>query len=597
MSGGEQVEVLSSTGGVRIERIVSRGHASPPDFWYDQDEHEWVTLLTGAARLRLEDPQETVHLTAGDHLLIRAHRRHRVEWTDPAAETVWLAAFYGAERDGPGAAEPETEASRRPGALGAPGPARLGGGRLHYHLIGIAGTAMGSLAGLLRQKGHRVTGSDHGVYPPMSDLLDRLGIEYARDFSPANLEPTPDVVVVGNAISRGNVELEAVLEQRLHYTSGAATIKEEFLRGRHVLAVAGTHGKTTTTSLLAWLLEAAGLEPSFLVGGVAENFGASFRLTDSDYFVIEADEYDTAYFDKGPKMWHYLPWTAVVTNVEFDHADIYRDDAQYRFAFARFINLIPRTGRLIIGWETAAARELSGKSLAPVESYDIGGASDAGEPYWRAENLRFGADGTSFELVERGVSRGTIETPLSGAFNVRNTLAAIAAARAVGAEWDRIREGLSTFLSVRRRMEVRGEVGGVTVIDDFAHHPTAVRETLAAVRQRFGDRRVVAIFEPRSYTAQRREFQEPYREALGAADRVVLAGLFHPERYDKGTGMDPAELAASIRKDGVEADYIPEVDRIVETVTRDARPGDVLLVMSNGGFGGIHEKLLAALGK
>jgi UDP-N-acetylmuramate: L-alanyl-gamma-D-glutamyl-meso-diaminopimelate ligase len=433
----------------------------------------------------------------------------------------------------------------------------------------------------------------------MSELLDRLGIEYAHDFTADNLEPPPDVVVVGNAISRGNPELEAVLERRLRYTSGAATIKEELLRGKHVLAVAGTHGKTTTTSLLAWLLEAAGLRPSFLVGGVAENFGTSFRLTDSEHFVIEADEYDTAYFDKGPKMWHYLPWTAVVTNVEFDHADIYRDEAQYRFAFARFVNLIPRTGRLIVGWETAAAREVVGslKLFAPVESYDIGAAAEGAEPHWRAEGMRFGSRGTSFELFERGTSRGTFETPLSGAFNVRNTLAAIAAARAVGAEWERIREGLGTFRSVRRRMEVRGEVAGVTVIDDFAHHPTAVRETLAAVRQRFGDRRVVAIFEPRSYTAQRREFQEPYRAALAAADRVVLAGLFHPERYDEGTGMDPAELAASIRADGVEADYIPEVDRIVESVTRAARPGDVLLVMSNGGFGGIHEKLLAALGR
>jgi UDP-N-acetylmuramate: L-alanyl-gamma-D-glutamyl-meso-diaminopimelate ligase len=283
-----------------------------------------------------------------------------------------------------------------------------------------------------------------------------------------------------------------------------------------------------------------------------------------------------------------------VTNVEFDHADIYRDEAQYHFAFARFINLVPRTGRLIVGWETEAARALSAKSLAPVESYDIGGAS-GGNARWRAEKVRFGAEGTSFDVLFDGERLGAVETPLSGTFNVRNVLAAIAAARAVGADWEKIREGLQSFRSVRRRMEVRGEVNGVTVIDDFAHHPTAVRETLVAVRQRYGGRRVVAIFEPRSYTAQRREFQEPYREALRAADQVVLAGLFHPERYDKQTGMDPVELIASIRADGVTADYIPEVDRIVEKVSADARPGDVVLVMSNGGFGGIHEKLLAAL--
>jgi UDP-N-acetylmuramate: L-alanyl-gamma-D-glutamyl-meso-diaminopimelate ligase len=233
---------------------------------------------------------------------------------------------------------------------------------MHYHLIGIAGTAMASLAGLLREQGHRVTGSDEGVYPPMSTMLDQLGIAYARRFDPANLEPAPDVVVVGNAISRGNEELEAVLERRLVYTSAAATLKEEFLRGRHVLAVAGTHGKTTTASILAWLLESAGLRPSFLIGGVAENFGTSFRLTDAEHFVVEADEYDTAYFDKGPKMWHYLPWTAVVTNVEFDHADIFRDDVAYRFAFERFVNLIPRTGTLVLGWEGEVERALARRS-------------------------------------------------------------------------------------------------------------------------------------------------------------------------------------------------------------------------------------------
>jgi UDP-N-acetylmuramate: L-alanyl-gamma-D-glutamyl-meso-diaminopimelate ligase len=468
---------------------------------------------------------------------------------------------------------------------------------MHYHLIGIAGTAMGSLAGLLRAKGHRVTGSDKGVYPPMSTMLDGLGIEYARDFDPKNLEPAPDVVVVGNAISRGNVELEAVLDRGLRHTSGAATIKDELLWGRHVLAVAGTHGKTSTTSILAWLLEAAGLEPSFLIGGVAENFGASFRLTGSKYFVIEADEYDTAYFDKGPKMWHYLPRTAVVTNVEFDHADIYRDEAAYRFAFERFVNLVPKTGTLVVGWETPIARELAKKSLAPVESAGIEGVDAGGHPRWRAERIEYGPAGTAFDVVHGEERMGRVETPLSGAFNVRNCLAALAAARAVGADWGRLVHGLTTFESVRRRMEVSGEVRGVTVIDDFAHHPTAVRETIEATRQRFSGRRIVAIFEPRSYTAQRRESQEPYREALQRADRVVLAGLFRPERYDAKTGMDPAELAAALTADGVPTDYIPDVEKIVATVAPDAKSGDILLVMSNGGFGGIHGKLLEALGK
>ena len=468
---------------------------------------------------------------------------------------------------------------------------------MRYHLIGIAGTAMGSLAGLLRAKGYEVTGSDQGVYPPMSTQLDELGIRYAKTFDPANLEPAPDMIVVGNAISRGNPELEAVLNRRLPYTSAAHTIKEEFLRGRHVLAVAGTHGKTTTTSILSWLLESAGLNPSFLIGGVAENFGVSFRLTDSEYFVIEADEYDTAYFDKGPKMWHYLPHTAVVTNVEFDHADIYRDETAYRFAFARFVNLIPRTGTLVVGWETQIARELSAKSLAPVESVGVEAPDAQGNPCWRADRIEYGPRGTSFDVVHDGKPRGRVETPLVGAFNVRNCLAALAAGTAAGADWSGLVEGLRTFESVRRRMEVKGEVRGVTVIDDFAHHPTAVRETIAATRQRFGGRRLIAIFEPRSYTAQLRRFQEPYREALANADRVVLAGLFHPERYDADTGMDPDALADSLRKGGTPTDHIPEVDRIVATIAPEAEAGDVILVMSNGGFGGIHEKLLAALAR
>jgi len=468
---------------------------------------------------------------------------------------------------------------------------------MHYHLIGIAGTAMGSLAGLLRQAGHRVTGSDEGVYPPMSTMLDALGIDYAHAFDPANLDPAPDIIVVGNAISRGNPELEAVLERRLYYTSAAHTIKEEFLRGRRVLAVAGTHGKTTTTSILAWLLESAGLEPSFLIGGVAENFGTSFRLTGSDLFVIEADEYDTAYFDKGPKMWHYLPHTAVVGNLEFDHADIFRDEIAYRFAFERFVNLIPRNGTLVAGWDSETVRALAARSPAPVEGFGIEQAEDS-QPAWRGNGIEYGAEGTLFNLYHGDDCMGDFETPLAGAFNVQNCLAAIAAARSVGADWDGIRTGLKTFRSVRRRMELRGEVRGVTVIDDFAHHPTAVAGTIQAARQRFGaDRRVVAVFEPRSYTAQRRESQDDYRRALQGANRVIIAGLFHPERYDGATGMDPDELAAQLRADAVDARYIPNVDEIVRTLVPELDAGDLVLIMSNGGFGGIHGKLLDALAR
>ena len=478
---------------------------------------------------------------------------------------------------------------------------------MHYHLIGIAGTAMASLAGLLRAKGHRVTGSDQGVYPPMSLMLDDLGIEYAARYDPGNLAAAPDVVVVGNAISRGNPELEEVLDRRLRHTSAAAVIKSEFLEGRHVLAVAGTHGKTTTASLVAWLLEAAELAPSFLIGGIAENFGISFRLTDSEFFVIEADEYDTAYFDKGPKMWHYLPWTAVVNNVEFDHADIFRDDISYRFAFERFINLVPRAGTLVAGWDSPVLRGMLGISRAPVQSFGIGDSGremapeamaggEPSHPRWRAERISYGEACTRFAVRRDGEVLGEVEMQLAGDFNVLNALAAMAAAAAAGAQWDAIREGLHTFRGVRRRMEVRGEAGGVTVVDDFAHHPTAVAATLGAARQRFPGRRLIAVFEPRSYTAQRREFQEAYGAALALADHAIVAGLFRPERYDEAIRLDPVQLIASLRGRGVDADYEPKVDGIVRRIVRGARPGDVVLIMSNGGFGGIHEQLLAGLG-
>jgi len=481
---------------------------------------------------------------------------------------------------------------------------------------------MASLAGLLRAAGHQVTGSDQEVYPPMSTQLQEMGIRYAEGYSAANLDPVLDVVVVGNAISRGNPELGAVLQSRLRYTSAAATIKEEFLRGRRSIAVAGTHGKTTTTSILAWVLEAAGMNPSFLIGGIAENFGASYRLTDSDLFVIEADEYDTAYFDKGPKMWHYLPEIAIVNNLEFDHADIYRDEEAYVWAFARFVNLIPGNGRLIAGWDAPLVRELASRSWAPVEGFaygsdenaapaaavtarreDVTGASSTltrpplgAQPRWTADQVEFGTESTRFRVMHEGTEWGRVETPLAGAFNIRNCLAVIAAAVAAGADPERVREGLRTFRSVKRRMEVRGEVRGVTVIDDFAHHPTAVRETIEAARQRFAGRPIVAVFEPRSYTAQRKEFEEPYIQAFEGASRVVLAGLFHPERYSGGTAMDPHRVIAALREAGKVADYIPDVDDIVHRLLAAVQGNEVILVMSNGGFGGIHGKLLAGLG-
>jgi len=361
--------------------------------------------------------------------------------------------------------------------------------------------------------------------------------------------------------------------------------------------VAGTHGKTTTTSLLAWILESAGLNPGFLIGGVAENFGTSFRLTDSEWFVIEADEYDTAYFDKGPKMWHYLPYVGVVNNIEFDHADIYRDEEAYRFAFSRFVNLVPRSGTLVAGWDSPIMRELAKASPAPIEAFAYGGdPADAGaHPLWTARDVSFGPEGTCFTALRAREPWGEVVTPLTGAFNVRNCLAVIATAEFIGADRAGVLEGLRTFRSVKRRMELRGEARGVTVIDDFAHHPTAVRETIDAVRQRYVGRPIVAVFEPRSYTAQRKEFQTAYAQAFAGADQVVLAGLFHPERYTAETAMNPHELVDGWRAEGKEAWFIPDPDEIVRHLAPRLTSGEVVLVMSNGGFGGIHDKLLKAL--
>jgi UDP-N-acetylmuramate: L-alanyl-gamma-D-glutamyl-meso-diaminopimelate ligase len=458
---------------------------------------------------------------------------------------------------------------------------------------------MASLAGLLKAAGHKVTGSDANVYPPMSTGLQEMGISYNEGYRPENLSPKPDIVVVGNVISRGNPELEEMLIRKLRYTSAAATIKEEFIWGHHSLAVAGTHGKTTTASLLAWVLETAGLNPSFLIGGIAENFGSSFRLTDSKYFVIESDEYDTAYFDKGPKMWHYLPDTAIVNNIEFDHADIYRDEEAYKFAFARFINLVPKNGVVVAGWDSPIVRELTPKSPAPVESFGYGDdsiATPGGQVHWHARDVEFSERGTRFRAFRSEDEWGKIETPLAGAFNVRNVLAVIAAAESVQADRDGVRQGLKTFASVKRRMEVRGEERGVTVIDDFAHHPTAIRETIDAVRQKYKGRRIVAVYEPRSYTAQRREFQDEYARAFFGADEIVIASLYRPDRYTKETALDLGQLVQDLGTSGKSAKELKDADAIVRDLSPRLREKDVVLIMSNGGFGGIHQKLLDALG-
>lgn len=466
---------------------------------------------------------------------------------------------------------------------------------MHYHLIGICGTAMASLAGMLQARGHKVTGSDQNVYPPMSTQLQELGIEVITGYKAENADIGADCTVVGNAISRGNAELEEVLNRKLIYRSQAEIVKEEFIRGRRSLVVAGTHGKTTTTSIAAWVTETGGLDPSFLVGGIVQNFGASFRVTDSNFFVIEGDEYDTAYFDKKPKFMHYLPEIAIVNNVEFDHADIYRDLTEIKFQFSRLMNLVPSNGRLIVGIDSPVAREvleeMSGKLHTQIETF--GTLDDA---KWQARYIDFSGDVTRFTVFKDSHSWGEFETHLIGEFNVKNCLAVIIAADAWGISKEKIQEAFDTFESVKRRMEVRGIEKGVTVIDDFAHHPTAVEETLKALRQKYHDKRLIAVFEPRSWSSRLAVFQEPYTKAFNYADYVIIAGVYNTSKASElGKVLDVQELVKDIELQGKPAFSFPDADAIVEHLAPELKEGDVVAIMSNGGFGGIHEKILNVL--
>jgi len=466
---------------------------------------------------------------------------------------------------------------------------------MHYHLIGICGTAMASLAGMLQTRGHKITGSDQNVYPPMSTQLESLGIKILNGYKAENANIGADCVIVGNAISRGNPELEEVLNRKLLYRSQAEIVKEEFIRGKRSLVVAGTHGKTTTTSIAAWMCEVGGLDPGFLVGGIVQNFDASFRVTSGDYFVIEGDEYDTAYFDKKPKFMHYLPEIAIVNNIEFDHADIYRDLQEIKFQFSRLMNLVPGNGRLIAGIDSPVVREvlseMDGKLFTTVETF---GLSD--DAKWQARYIDFGGDVTRFTVFKDGSSWGEFETHLIGEFNVRNCLAVMIAADAWGISKEKIQESLDTFKSVKRRVEVRGVVRGVTVIDDFAHHPTAVEETLKALRMKYDGKRLIAVFEPRTWSSRLAVFQEPYSKAFSYADYVIIAGVYNTAKASElGKVLDVDELVADIALQGKPAMSFPDADSIVEHLTPELRENDVVAIMSNGGFGGIHEKLLNVL--
>jgi UDP-N-acetylmuramate: L-alanyl-gamma-D-glutamyl-meso-diaminopimelate ligase len=466
----------------------------------------------------------------------------------------------------------------------------------HIHLIGICGTAMASLAGMLQMRGHRVTGSDAAAYPPMSDLLESLGIALHQPYAEANLSPRPDLVIVGNAISRGNVELEHVLDTRIPFTSMAAVLHDEFLPGRESLVVAGTHGKTTTTSMLAWIYEVASrtrleLAPSFLIGGVAENFGTSFMVrAETRPFILEGDEYDTAFFDKGPKFLHYFPDAAILTHVEFDHADIYPDLAAVKTAFKRLVNLVPRRGRVVAFDGSENVSECVAKAFCVVERYGFGL-----ESHWRIAEIQHEGSGSRWTLLRGGEAFAELRLPMAGEHNALNATAAAALAAGQGVPVAAIVEALATFRSVKRRLEVRAEVGGVTVIDDFAHHPTAIRETLRALRTSYPGRRLWAVLEPRSNTLRRNVFEKALVASLALADRSVLAAVFKSEAVPAGERLHPENVVAALRARGFDSAVYADANAIVAAIVPELRAGDVVAIMSNGGFGGIYEKLPKAL--
>jgi UDP-N-acetylmuramate: L-alanyl-gamma-D-glutamyl-meso-diaminopimelate ligase len=451
----------------------------------------------------------------------------------------------------------------------------------HVHILGIAGTFMGGLAAIAKAAGFRVTGADLNVYPPMSTQLEALGIQFVQGYGAEQLDLRPDIVVVGNALSRGSQVVEAMLDRGMAYASGPQWLSEHVLKDKHVIAVAGTHGKTTTTAMLTWILEEAGLAPGFLIGGVPSNFNSTARLGGGRFFVIEADEYDTAFFDKRAKFVHYRPRTAILNNLEYDHADIYPDVASIRRAFNQLLRTVPAAGRLIVNGEDAELATTLGMGCwTPRETFALAKADAA----WSAR-IAPGSAAGKFEVLYLGKSVAEVSWPLLGEHNVMNALAAIGAARHVGVAPERAAQALGAFSGVKRRMEIRGVVGDVTVYDDFAHHPTAIETTLRGLRARVGGARIIAVLEPRSNTMKLGVHREQLAPALQLADRTWIL-----DSPDLGWELPPAVAAL-----GARASFATSVDALVKGVAEDSRPGDQVLVMSNGGFGGLHDKLLAAL--
>jgi UDP-N-acetylmuramate: L-alanyl-gamma-D-glutamyl-meso-diaminopimelate ligase len=453
------------------------------------------------------------------------------------------------------------------------------------HFLGICGTAMGAVAAAVRDLGYIVTGSDDNVYPPMSTFLQSKGIEISRGYLPEHTPEGIDLVVVGNAICRGNPELESILDKKFFYRSLPETLKEFFLRGRTNIVITGTHGKTTTTALVTWLFRRAGLDPSFLIGGIANDLRQGAAFTGSEYFVIEGDEYDTAFFDKRSKFLHYLPETVVINNIEFDHADIFSDLEEIKLSFRRLVNIVPSKGRIFVNGDDRNCLEVVSNSRARVSSVGFEECHTH-----RITEVCYSSSGSAFVL-----GGNSFEIPLIGEFNVRNAAMALSVALAHGLPLDAVRDGLASFTGVARRQELRGEVNGIKIIDDFGHHPTAIRETLFALRHRYPGHKIWAIFEPRSNTTRRAIFQNALPQALKCADSVILAGVAHSDQLPPQDRLDPERVVQSIQESGIPAFYEPHVDDILHRVKPLAKPGDIIVVFSNGGFEGIHGRLLTEL--
>lgn len=460
----------------------------------------------------------------------------------------------------------------------------------HIHLLGICGTGMGALAGMLQSAGYRVTGSDEHVYPPMSDYLAGLGIPVMSGYRPENLAERPDLVVVGNVIRATNPEAEAVAAAGIPYLSFPQALSRYFIDGKSSLVVCGTHGKTTTSSLLATLLQHAGREPSFMIGGIVQAFGRNFNLGSGPYFVAEGDEYDTAFFDKGPKFLHYQPKVCILTSVEFDHADIYADFDAVKAAFRKLVGILPPDGCLVAYFDDPTVAEIAAEASCPVVGYGEAAGRD-----FQMANLMVAPGGTTFTVMKNGAALGEFTSRMPGRHNALNSLAVIAVLDRLGIEWATIASGLAAFQGVRRRQEVRGVERGVTVIDDFAHHPTAVRETLAALRQAYAGHRLIAVFEPRTNSSRRRVFQDAYVTAFDHADQVVVREPMALTQLAEEERFSSAQLVADLKGQGRDARYFPTTDEILSYLDTQLHPGDVVAILSNGGFDNIHTRLLDLL--